>query len=104
VRTRKIDQQREGDVANSGVSPINTATRYVRSALRSRLGQLATACRKVPGADIANGVSIRLLSRRKQIPRARDTLEIERATLRKFQSGPRDQIGHDARYKYLIWA
>ena len=59
---------------------------------------------KVPGADIANGVSIRLLSRRKQIPRARDTLEIERATLRKFQSGPRDQIGHDARYKYLIWA
>jgi hypothetical protein len=45
-----------------------------------------------------------LLLNCKQVPRARNSLEIKRASLHEFQTRARDEVGDDARHEYFVCA
>lgn len=66
-------------------------------------GQVALA-REAARSAVAMTLALRSAgsSRSKQIPGARDTLEVERTALSKFQSSARHQIGNNAGHKDLV--
>ena len=74
---------------------------------RAAMGHKETCrlfCSLLRTSPLSEGGTLRLSHRSEQIPGPGDTLQPERAALRKLQFGPSDKIGHDTRHEYLVSA